>query len=334
MKNLFPLFSLVLVLFATSCETDFQLEGEWKDIPVVYSFLSEQDTAYYVRVERAFLEIGGNAVDIAQIPDSIYYAPGEVTVTLTSGNETETLTRVSGDDEGYPRQEGDFAATPNVLYKLPLSAMQLTGGDDFTIAINRDGEITAEASSLMVEEIKFTQIPANGLNVGNYNSNNKVVWRPTGENAAVFDVRVVVQYNETDPNTPGGRLDKEVVWILDQDFKRVPSTSTQNIPFEGEGFYQFLANEIDPIDNGNRQFERLFFEVTGAGSEIGEYLNIANANIGITSSQAVPVYSNVDGGVGVVSSRYFVRSDAIGLNSISRDSLYNGVHTAPLKFVP
>ena len=70
-NHLLFLALLTGTLFWSACETDFQLEGEWKDIPVVYAFLTQQDTASSVRVERAFLEPGGNARDIAQIPDSI-----------------------------------------------------------------------------------------------------------------------------------------------------------------------------------------------------------------------------------------------------------------------
>ena len=55
------LVGFLVVLFFSSCETDVVLEGEWKDIPVVYAFLSIQDTAHYVRVEKAFLQPGGDA---------------------------------------------------------------------------------------------------------------------------------------------------------------------------------------------------------------------------------------------------------------------------------
>ena len=66
MKNFF--FGLfILFLGLSACSTDFQLEGEWSDIPVVYGFVSIQDTAHYIRVQRAFLEPGGNANEIGQL---------------------------------------------------------------------------------------------------------------------------------------------------------------------------------------------------------------------------------------------------------------------------
>ncbi|MEL7221251.1 MAG: hypothetical protein AAGJ93_08030 [Bacteroidota bacterium] len=336
MKNLIFLLGLLALLFWSSCETDFTLEGEWKDIPVVYSFLSEQDTAHYVRVQRAFLEPGGNAVEIAQNPDSIYYKADEITVTLQNGNNTVELTRVDGTAEGYPREGGDFATTPNILYKASKADADLSGGDIAQLSIMRNDEITAEATITMVEKISFSFLPLNGLAVGrNYSSaNNSIDFLPEGDEASVFDVRMIFRYNEPDPNNPSARVVREVVWVLAESLARDEDTNTQRYTYSGESFYQFLGDAIDPIDDGNRQFEEIFYEVTAAGSEIGAYLDISSANIGITSAQAVPIYSNVDGGVGVVSSRYTVRSSSVGLNSESRDSLFNGFYTRDLNFVP
>ena len=79
MKLLKPtILLLVLVMGWSACSTEVNLEAEWKDIPIVYGFLNIQDTAHYVRVQKAFLEPGGDALEIAQNSDSIYY--DEVTV--------------------------------------------------------------------------------------------------------------------------------------------------------------------------------------------------------------------------------------------------------------
>jgi hypothetical protein len=64
---------LPLFIFCAACSTDFELEAEWRDIPIVYGLLSFTDTAHYVRVEKAFLPEGGDARDVAQIADSLYY---------------------------------------------------------------------------------------------------------------------------------------------------------------------------------------------------------------------------------------------------------------------
>lgn len=336
-QPLFILFAFVVVSFWSSCETDFELEGDWKDIPVLYAFLSEQDTAYYVRVERAFLEPGGNALEIAQIPDSFYYDDNQVSVKLErlSNGQTFELQRVDGRDEGYPRVTGDFANEPNYLYKLRRSQTTLNGGTDFRIIVEREGEEPATATSTIVREIELANLPLDGfMRFGDFTRDSKVEWRITGEDARVFDIRLKFRYRETDPENPGNRITKEIEWVLDQDLTRVDGSSLQTFRFPNESFYQFLDTELEPLATGTRKFDAVVFEVTAGGVEIEDYLRIANANIGITSAQAIPSYTNVENGVGIVTSRYKVTSFDLGLAAVARDSLYGSSYTKDLNFVP
>ena len=324
-------------LFGTSCETDFQLEGEWKDIPVLYAFMSQQDTAYYVRVERAFLEPGGNAQEIAQIPDSIYYNGNEISVKLErlSNGQTYELVQVDGRDEGYPRTGGDFATEPNYLYKLSRNQLTLTGGMDFRLIVERPGQDDATATSVIVEEIELANLPLTGVyQLGDFDRDTRVEWRALGEAARVFDVRLIFRYRETDPENPSERITKEIEWVLNQSLEREDAISFQNLRFSNEAFYQFLASNLEPLDSGTRRFDAINMKVTAGGQEIEDYLRIANANIGITSSQEIPVYTNVENGVGIVTSRFQVISEDIGLGAEARDSLYNSVYTKDLNFVP
>ena len=336
-NHLLFLALLTGTLFWSACETDFQLEGEWKDIPVIYAFLSQQDTAYYVRVERAFLEPGGNARDIAQIPDSIYYNDNEVSVKLErlSNGQIYDLVQVDGRDEGYIREGGDFANEPNYLYKLSRDEITLAGGMDFRLIVERPGEETATATSVIVDEVEIANLPITGVyQFGDFTRDTRVEWRATGETARVFDLRLVITYRESEPNNPSNLITKEVEWVLDQDFEREEGISLQSFRFPNESFYTFLASNLEPIEGVTRKFDAINVKVTAAGQEIEDYLRIAGANIGITSSQAIPVYSNVENGVGVVSSRFQVISEDLGLGADARDSLYNGVITKDLNFVP
>jgi hypothetical protein len=333
-------FSLLMLmgLLWSSCETDFDLEGDWKDIPVVYAFFSAEDDNYYVRVEKAFLQPGGNAAQIAQIADSIYYAEGKVTVTLEklSTGQQVVLTRIDGRDEGLFRDSGDFAQTPNILYKASRSDINLRGGDAFRIIVDRGGDTTpATATSAMVEMPEFANLsPNRTVNFGDYSRLVRVEWRANGPNARVYDLRIRVRYLESDPDNPAVRVPKELVWVIDKAVARNLNVSAESYQFQGASFYQAIANELEPLTVGTRRFTNLVYEVTAAGKEIEDYLRIANANIGITSSQAIPVYTNVTGGVGIVSSRYTITSEPLGLTPQAVDSLLVGSLTKNLNFVP
>ncbi|MBK8555265.1 MAG: hypothetical protein IPL65_05590 [Lewinellaceae bacterium] len=73
-----PVFGLLL----STCSNDFEITAPWKSYPVVYAFLSAQDTAHYVRIEKAFLSPDKSALAVAQIADSLYYPVDAINVYL------------------------------------------------------------------------------------------------------------------------------------------------------------------------------------------------------------------------------------------------------------
>ena len=114
-------YLLFFLLFSVACNNDFNPVSGYKDIPVVYGFLSPTDTATYLRVEKAFVDAAKSPNEIAQIPDSLYYKDVTVTLVRTRDNARFILRQVDGTKEGYPRQSGIFATSPNFLYKISSS---------------------------------------------------------------------------------------------------------------------------------------------------------------------------------------------------------------------
>ena len=69
---------LTAFLFLASCETDFDINADWKDITVVYGALNQNDSIHYLRIQKAFLG-KGNVMQMALEPDSNLY-PGNINV--------------------------------------------------------------------------------------------------------------------------------------------------------------------------------------------------------------------------------------------------------------
>lgn len=325
----------MLALVLSACSTDFVLESEWKDIPVVYGLVSVNDTAHYIRVEKAFLEPGGNAEDIAQIADSLYYGPN-VVVQLQNKNtgKTVTLQRVDGNLEGYPRESGVFAQAPNILYKIKYGELLLKGGDEMELTINRGDQLPLVTSnSKMVGALeKVTNAPPAVFSLGDYNSTRRISWK-ADENAVLFDVRATMHYLESDPNNPTQFLEKEAVWIMSRNFERDGGSTQVTFNFKSEEFFQFVAGALEPLANGARRFVSLDFHITAAGAEFADLQRIVQANSGITSSNQLPVYSNISEGLGIFSSRARLDIPDIMLASVSIDSLANGIYTKDLSFL-
>lgn len=325
------LFVAVVALFH-ACSTDVVLEGEWKDIPVVYAFIDLGDTAHYVRVEKAFLEVGGNANVIAQQADSIFYDDIEVQLERANGQRF-TLTRVDGNLEGYPRQAGTFASSPNYLYKIRANVIDLNGGETIRLLINRGDDLpVVEATTVVLTTLSpRDNSPSSPIQLGDYNRTIDVVWG-TGQEARIFDLRMLIRYREINPANPSEQEVKTLTWVIAPAIIKTNTSSVASGSFKSRDFFQFLASAVEPTQALIREIEDIEIQVVGGGNEILEFRRISQANLGITSSGIIPVYTNISEGRGIFASRSAVRRQNLRLGAVSLDSLRNGVITKPLNF--
>lgn len=331
-KNL--IFTLLSTIFIFSaCSTDFELEAEWKDIPIVYSFLSVQDTAHYVRVEKAFLEPGGNALEIAQVTDSIYYQNLTVELENLTTNQTFVMERVDGSGEGYPKEEGIFANEPNVLYKLRASQVPFGEGDSIRLVLYRGDEVEpATAELAVVGEIEASRFsPPARITTTRFGSPVQIAWTPD-EHARIFDLRFVFNYLERLPGE-AGFSQKSAVWVINRSVT-IPDGNNSTLTYDAgwESFYQALATQIPAVEGAERVFESMDLAITGAGEALYQFVRVSRANIGITSAQSTPSYSNVEGGLGIATSRYTTVRQGIVLDREALDSLRTGIYTKNLGF--
>ena len=98
MKRLFILISAVL--FFASCEVEFSPNDQWREIPVVYCLLDQDEDTTFVRLERCFLGEGDQR-NFFSNRDSLYYPQGSVKVFIeewalnnsgtVSGNEPKRV---------------------------------------------------------------------------------------------------------------------------------------------------------------------------------------------------------------------------------------------------
>src|ERR1035437_2806405 len=74
-------FIVFISLLLLRCSNKLEILAPYKESVAVYGLLNQNDTAQYIRVQRVFLG-EGNAMSMAQNPDSCYYKPGDLKVTL------------------------------------------------------------------------------------------------------------------------------------------------------------------------------------------------------------------------------------------------------------
>ncbi|HFC00002.1 MAG TPA: DUF4249 family protein [Phaeodactylibacter sp.] len=330
---LFLLLSLSFMI--NSCDNELELIAPWEDIPVVYGLLSRADEVHYIRVEKAFLDPKTSALEIAQNVDSLYYDE-HVIVQLerVKTGDVFNLQKIDGATVGINREAGVFANSPNYLYKINDSEINLQAGEIYRLKIIRgEGLPIVTAETRVIDDYEFVRAaPANPIDF-QYKRDITISWRSDDKAAVFFDLNIILYYQETDPNNPSTFIDKSLNWSVAKNIKREDPTNPRMVyKLPGIEFYQFLGQNIDGSQKLNRIFRKLDFVVTAGGKELFDYINVGQANTGITSSQLIPSFTNLSEGLGVFSSTNRLVRTNFTVSSTTRDSIRNGVFTKALNF--
>lgn len=322
----------ILLGTLSSCSNDFDVTAPFKDIPIVYALLSKSDTAHYIRIEKAFLDPKTNAYQLAKVADSLYYPNTEVSlIDIASGDEFK-LVKVDGNFEGYPREDGVFATSPNYLYKIKANAINLKAGAVYKLLIkpNFSDLVEATATTTILKNFTISSPAANAsLKLDNYFKNIRVEW-DDDKNAYLYNVSATYYYQETEP---GGVVfqDKQKVQIIVKDLPRNPS-ALPDYDFAIGDLYKFLGGVLVVDPTIRRKFQSISIRVVAGGKEFNDIRLINVANSGLTGAQALPTYSNIKNGLGIFSSRSTAQVDNITFHPVSLDSLRNGIYTKLLGF--
>lgn len=314
--------SSFLFLF-NSCDNEIDVIGEWKEIPIVYGVLNPLDTATYIRIEKAFLPPSTDAREVAQVADSLYFTADELVAKLYQNNTLfATLERVDGASEGYPRQDGVFASTPNILYKTNRA---LTAGTNYKLELtsSKTGEIyTATTQTINSGSIITTPGLAQRITWSNFNTISqrhvlnelKVGWTEPA-NADIYDVTFTFNYYEYEvdnQNTeiPNTRQLKNLKWkpILNY----IP-TGVVDQYMTGESFYKLIARSLSDVSGTNlkRCAANMDIRLDIGGAELASYIKSSGSNVGVLGGLfPVAPYTNIQNGYGVFSASTYI--DRIG----------------------
>ena len=313
------IFSLFIIAVIVGCSNDFEILEEQREIPVIYGVIDPAVENQYIRVERVFSQDGVSGLDLAKDPANLYY--DNITVKLLKGEQEFVLEEVDGNEEGLPREDGAFATSPNTLYKISTEILDPQEGENISIQVDgvfEDKEVSSEIN--VIEEPFFLTSSELVFLEG---KNTRVSWTPKDGNE-IFSVSLFITVTEVDQE--GNINPKTVEWIISR------NTTEESISIEPIEFYQFMggAFEVDPDIKrfiGNSQFV-----VTAGDINVADVVRITGANLGITSSDEIPTFSNIKNGLGIFAAKASNFPPAIPMDGDTKDSLRNGRFTKELNF--
>jgi len=338
------LFIVFVFVFFAGCHNKLEILAPYKESVAVYGLLNQDDTANYVRVQRVFLG-EGNALLMAQNPDSVYYKPGELKVSLqrikngvpvSVDNPSSSVMEIVLTEDYITTDTGVFnnnqliyktkhALYDDSQYKL-LIYNNRTKAEFSSKTISLVGDFSSKLTygqqqSVLTPSYAFINIVPSfgGTVVCKYGS---------PANTGVCGLKLRFYYTEY-PISGSSFATYEDFELSTQYTNSSGGNEEIDLSYTGDGMLSSITTQVG-IDGNvqHRTADSIRFYMNAAGPDLALYNQV---NTTTTLSQDKPYYTNINGGVGIFSARrqYYIRKriSAQALDRIASDNI-----SCPLRF--
>lgn len=343
--RLFTLLLLSVVLF-NSCSTELDVNADFKETPIMFGLINQNDSLNYIRLQRAYSNEDGNALEIAKEFDSLYYDTTRVTLSLIEiekSNGNERVVDILEPEYNEDKAPGDFAAPGQYVYKTNYSNFKTEGFEYVFSFENKETGLTASARTDIIDcstidspvrysctNGGFANILRRNLDFNEDGSMNALsfVEFDGPENAAFFSLEAVVgytvEYAESDKERDTFFTNNNVWSIITLDLdENTPGRiygGNGSLPIGESSFGSYLSRVINTENDEeqgvlkrallNIQFTYYFYNES--------YENFLEVNGNFNPlSQTKPLYTNVQNGLGLLASRQILTTDKIKISAVS-----------------
>lgn len=338
----FLLFAAVLLLLTGSgCDNELKVNAEWKEVPIIYGLLNPTAQYNYLRINRAWLNEDGNALDFARVSDSIQFDSLEVRlIELYNGIETMVidLEKVIGDTVGIQKDEGLFSSMPNVLYRTgyPIKASSVTEVYQYKLEVYNPSsgklyrsETVVPGKIELLSPFQFSNPRVNFVD----DKTRKVVFSyREGRFVRMYDLVARFRYEEYSVDDPGNvRLDS-ADWVVVKGYSTnsLEGFVKNYITVDGDQFYNFLENVLDKDSSLHRRPVDMGFYFYGGAEDLHTYQEVNRPSLGIV--QKKPEFSNIRDGLGLFSSTHISSWDHVAIGDQMWESLLNSERMMDYQF--
>ena len=327
MKKITFLFLLSSILFS-SCETDFNVNADWKEVTVVYSLLDQNEDKQYIRINKAFLG-NENAYVMASVADSLNYNPNnlEVKIEKLSASGNVLATKILTDTIMF-KEDGLFSVEENIIYVFDTDNF-LNEEKEYklTITNKNSGNIISSQTKLIHNLSLMSAFNNSAYKMGFYSqtgdfSNTTIEWTHS-KNAAIYQLTLFISYTEYGADTIVKTVQK-VYPIIEYDGN--PNMSQQ---ITGEEFFNLLAYNIPSSTTVNRRINNLDVLFSVGTADLNTYINLNEPPTGIVQER--DLFTNIDGGIGLFTARYNKMQENIFLTTTTKEAI--ATHLDSLNFI-
>jgi hypothetical protein len=320
---------MLTALLLVSCEVEFSPNAEYKETPVIYCVLDQDDDTVWARVERCFLE-EGNIYSFGSDASLLNYPQGSIKVELIAFRNGSENHRIALRDTLRAHLSGPFADEPQPIY---FATQPLDSTCMYKLEVRRasDDSLMASTDSIaLILQLNSQLIsrPANNTRFAFSDNASgtavcKIVWNPLA-NARRYQPIVRFFYGE----------DGDTHYV---DLKCAHVTSGANITaYPLESFLNSLKNALQDDPNPKEYLKYVEIYLTACDENLNVYIN--NVASGVSLNQTADTYTNVHGGLGIFAARrthlfkYLDADPSMNPLSSSNPGLYSYLHALGIGF--
>lgn len=318
-------------LIVVSCETDFNVVADYKEVAVVYGVLNQDDTIHYLRISKAFLG-KGNALEYAKIADSSSYG-ADIQVVLRDSSSNGMVEDILFDTVTlFNKEAGTFYAPGQLFY---FSQKQLVQSHIYKLIItNKKTGNVVKSETKLIGDFYFTKPSANSKSISFkrvLTTPSKFTWA-NAVNGKKYQLLVKYYYKEfygiNDTTL------KSIAWTLPAvNSSKTNGTGETEISFLNEDFFRLCETKIPYTDETaeNKVIKRYSayceLEMTVVDDNFSTYLDVNGPSSGVTLEKLQ--FTNIINGYGLFASKHTIVRQ-IPLNA---ETIFDLATTTQLKFV-
>ncbi|MBR5092308.1 MAG: hypothetical protein IKX32_02405 [Bacteroidales bacterium] len=297
-------------MFFTSCEVEFSPNASWKEIPVIYCVLDQDDVTAgdttWVRVERCYLG-DGSIYTYSSISDSINYPQGSIDVRILVYRNGACIDSIQCRDTLREREQGDFASHQQPIY---YTTQRLQDDCYYKVEVRRAGSRSLMAYTdsipLITCSTNVIRKPYNTEIFGFFDRTSGNVpsflmeWYAM-DNARRYQPFVRFYYGEDG--------DTNYVDVLGGSVNSGNGSTILSTSLTRDGFLKNLELQLQNDTNPKRYLKLVDVYLTACDENLNNYISTVNS--GSSIDQSTHSYTNVhcctDGtvvdGVGILAAR-------------------------------
>ena len=329
----FTIIVIAITSILNACKTDVDVIAPYRETAVIYGLLDVSQPIQYIKINKVFLG-QGDAYAMAQNPDSSNFNPDDMNIYLEKYNGTNFIGSITLKDTVLlDGQTGNFSKQNNIIY---YTKELLESEVSYKLKVeNKKTGYKAEANTNVIKKIQVESgssvFSFFGTN-NKYTTNNTMRWT-SQTNGKIYALTFRFHYKEF--KNVNDTVLKYVDWSFSPQYESNTNGGNEmEKKINGEDFYTFLKSLKSQYFSDNTM-KRIGWRgqifVTAAGEEFQIYKDL-NAPYS-SNFQEKPIYTNIENGIGIFSTRITTYGDPKPFSSFSLTELANGKYTNDLGFI-